>query len=71
MKNRLVIGHRGASAHAPENTLKSFDLAWKMGADMVELDVHQTIDGHLVCIHDYEVSRTTNGNGLVSELTLE
>lgn len=71
MKEITVIGHRGAAAHAPENTLPSFETAWRMGADMIELDVHQTIDGTLVCIHDYDVERTTNGNGLVNELTID
>jgi glycerophosphoryl diester phosphodiesterase len=67
----VVIGHRGSSAYAPENTLLSYETAWKMKADMVELDVHSTADGGLVCIHDEDVSRTTNGKGLVAELTLK
>jgi glycerophosphoryl diester phosphodiesterase len=67
----VVIGHRGSSAYAPENTLLSYETAWKMKADMVELDVHSTADGGLVCIHDKDVSRTTNGKGLVAELTLK
>jgi glycerophosphoryl diester phosphodiesterase len=66
----IVIGHRGAAAHAPENTIHSFELAYKMGADMIELDVQETSDGELVCIHDYDVGRTTNGTGFVGELTL-
>jgi glycerophosphoryl diester phosphodiesterase len=66
----IVIGHRGAAAHAPENTLHSFQTAFEMGADMVELDVHETNDGNLVCMHDYDVSRTTNGTGLIHDMSL-
>lgn len=70
MTRRFIIAHRGASAHAPENTLLSFEKAWHYGADMIELDVHETADGHLVCIHDATIDRTTNGTGAVSSLTL-
>ena len=70
MRKRLVIGHRGAAGLAPENTLTSFKKAAAIGADMIELDVHKTSDDYLVCIHDDDVSRTTEGEGLVSELTL-
>ncbi|MFX1369536.1 MAG: glycerophosphodiester phosphodiesterase, partial [Promethearchaeota archaeon] len=71
MRTQLVIGHRGASSEAPENTMKSFRIAWEIGADMVELDVQETADGHIICMHDYDVSATTSGNGMVSELDLE
>lgn len=66
----LIYGHRGASGYAPENTLPSFRLAMEMGADGFELDVHLSKDGHLVVIHDESVDRTTNGTGLVRDLTL-
>jgi glycerophosphoryl diester phosphodiesterase len=66
----LRIGHRGAAGHAPENTLASVEHAIALGVDLVELDVQQTKDGHLVLIHDTRVDRTTNGVGLVSELSL-
>ncbi|MGY5876308.1 MAG: glycerophosphodiester phosphodiesterase family protein [Candidatus Thorarchaeota archaeon] len=66
-----IIGHRGASGHAPENTMKSFTLAKDLGATMIELDVHETSDSYLVCIHDWEVSRTTNGEGYVGATTLD
>jgi glycerophosphoryl diester phosphodiesterase len=66
----LVIGHRGASAHAPENTLSSFRLAAAMGADAVELDVQLTKDKKIVVIHDSTLNRTTNGSGSVSDLSL-
>ena len=67
----LIYGHRGASGHAPENTLEAFRLAMDMGADGFELDVHLSKDGQLVVIHDETVDRTTDGTGLVRDLTLE
>ena len=67
----LRIGHRGARAYAPENTIMSFKKALEIGVDAVELDVRKTKDNHLVVIHDADVKRTTDGKGLVSELTLK
>lgn len=67
----LKIGHRGARAYEPENTLRSYKKALELGVDAVELDVRRTKDGEIVVIHDAEVDRTTNGKGLVSELTLK
>jgi glycerophosphoryl diester phosphodiesterase len=64
------IAHRGASAYEPENTLRSFKLAFDMKADMIELDIRKSKDGHLVVIHDSTVNRTTNGRGYVKDLTL-
>ena len=64
----LCIAHRGASGHAPENTLKAFALAIEMGCPWVELDVY-FVDGELIVIHDHDVDRTTNGTGLVMEAT--
>jgi glycerophosphoryl diester phosphodiesterase len=55
-----VIGHRGASGHRPEHTLASYELAYRLGADSVELDLVATADGALVCRHDLELSRTTD-----------
>jgi glycerophosphoryl diester phosphodiesterase len=66
----LVIAHRGDSAYRPENTLASFASALEAGAEIVELDVHTTRDGHVVVIHDPTVDRTTNGRGAVADLTL-
>jgi glycerophosphoryl diester phosphodiesterase len=66
----LNIGHRGASQAAPENTLASFQAAREMGADGIELDVALSADGEVVVIHDDTVDRTTNGEGLVSDLCL-
>jgi glycerophosphoryl diester phosphodiesterase len=67
----LRIGHRGARAYEPENTIRSFKKAIEIGVDAVELDVRKTRDGQLVVIHDADVKRTTDGKGLVSELTLK
>ncbi|MEM1550367.1 MAG: glycerophosphodiester phosphodiesterase family protein [Candidatus Bathyarchaeia archaeon] len=66
----LRIGHRGAKAYEPENTILSFKRALELGVNAIELDVRRTRDGEIVVIHDAEVDRTTNGKGLVSELTL-
>ena len=67
----LRIGHRGASGHAPENTLVSIQKAINLKCDLVEVDVRRTRDGHLVLLHDEQVDRTTNGTGLVEELSLD
>ena len=64
----LLLGHRGASAHAPENTLRAFRQALALGAEGIECDVQRTADGELVIIHDDAVDRTTNGTGIVGEL---
>lgn len=66
----LVLGHRGASAYAPENTLAAFELAARHGADGIEFDVQLTADGWPVVIHDSRVDRTTNGCGQVPKLSL-
>ncbi len=65
------IGHRGACGHEPENTLKSFKKALELDVNMVELDVHLCKSGQIIVIHDNKVNRTTNGKGLVKNLTLE
>jgi glycerophosphoryl diester phosphodiesterase len=67
----IRVGHRGARAYEPENTLRSFQKAIEIGVDAVELDVRRTKDGAIVVIHDEDVKRTTNGNGLVGTLTLK
>lgn len=66
----LIMGHRGAMGHAPENTMASFKKAVEMGVEAIELDVHLSKDGKLVVIHDETVDRTTNGKGEVADLTL-
>lgn len=64
-----VVGHRGLLRHAPENTLAGFAACLELGLGF-ELDVRRTRDGHLVCLHDADVRRTTDGEGAVSDLTL-
>ncbi len=65
-----VWAHRGASAYAPENTLPAFRKAIELGAQGIELDVHESADGALVVIHDETVDRTSNGHGRVVDQTL-
>ena len=69
--NVKVIAHRGASAYAPENTLAAFRKAVELGADIIELDIHQTKDSQIVVIHDATVDRTTNGRGKIADHTLD
>lgn len=66
----LVIGHRGASAHAPENTLAAFRLAREQGADGIELDAKRCASGEVVVMHDPTLERTTNGEGKLHEWSL-
>ncbi|MFI9546841.1 glycerophosphodiester phosphodiesterase [Streptomyces sp. NPDC052016] len=65
-----VVAHRGASEEAPEHTLTAYRKAIEAGADALECDVRLTADGHLVCVHDRRVNRTSNGRGAVSALEL-
>ncbi len=67
----LVVAHRGASADLAEHTLAAYELALRHGADALECDVRLTRDGHLVCVHDRRVDRTSTGRGVVSEMTLQ
>ncbi|WP_422754070.1 glycerophosphodiester phosphodiesterase [Micromonospora sp. WMMD708] len=70
MADPLVFAHRGASADLPEHTLAAYLRALDEGADGLECDVRLTRDGHLVCVHDRRLNRTSNGHGLVSARTL-
>ena len=65
-----IIAHRGASALEPENTLSAFERAIGMGATMLDVDVHLSRDGRLVVVHDADLSRATDGQGQISDLTL-
>jgi glycerophosphoryl diester phosphodiesterase len=69
---QLAIAHRGASAYAPEHTFFAYDMALAMDADMIECDMHLTLDEVPVCIHDDSVDRTTGGaaHGDVADFTL-
>lgn len=65
-----LIGHRGASIDAPENTLASFKRASTLGLNWIEFDVRLTKDEELIIFHDDKLERTTNGSGLVIDHTL-
>ena len=66
-----IIAHRGASYDAPENTLPAVRLAWELGADAVEIDIHQTGDGRIVAIHDSDTLRVTGREGVVAALNFD
>src|ERR1700680_3368268 len=70
LRRPCVIGHRGASAHAPENTMAAFRRAVEMGAGFIETDLHLSRDARFVAIHDATLERTTNGRGAVRDFTL-
>jgi glycerophosphoryl diester phosphodiesterase len=70
-KKITITGHRGAAGYAPENTLASFKKALALNVDRIELDIHQSKDGMIVVIHDESVDRTSDGNGLISELSFD
>lgn len=69
MSTKLIIGHRGYSEIYPENTILSFEQSVLTGAKGIEIDVRKTADGEYVIMHDVTVDRTTNGSGLVSNLS--
>jgi glycerophosphoryl diester phosphodiesterase len=66
----LVLGHRGAMGHAPENTMVSFAKGLELGSDMLELDIHLSRDGELMVMHDGDVARTTDGKGHIKDMTV-
>ncbi len=66
----MVVAHRGASSVAAEHTLAAYVAAIDSGADGLECDVRLTRDGHLICVHDRTVNRTSDGTGVISELDL-
>ncbi len=66
----LIIGHRGASNIAPENTLKAFQKAIELGADYIEFDIHQSKDGEIVIMHDANTYAITGNKGLIKKMTL-
>ena len=67
----FVIAHRADWRNFPENSLEAIESAIKMGVDIVELDVHRTADGELVICHDKTINRTTNGKGLIKDMTYD
>lgn len=70
LPERGLCAHRGAMETHPENTIPAFRAAIEAGAQMIEFDVWLTKDKQMVVIHDATVDRTTNGNGKISDLTL-
>jgi glycerophosphoryl diester phosphodiesterase len=66
-----VVAHRGASTDRPEHTIGAYELALKEGADGLECDIRLSKDGEIVCVHDRTLTRTSNGRGTVSALSLE
>ena len=66
----LVLAHRGANKVAPQNTIPAFMKALEFNADGIETDVHLSKDGEIVICHNYTVDETSNGKGLIDELTL-
>ncbi len=71
MAHPWVIGHRGASAHAPENTLAAFRRAVELGASAIETDLRVTREGKFVLLHDSRVNRTTNGRGSIDQISFD
>jgi glycerophosphoryl diester phosphodiesterase len=67
----LIIGHRGASREAPENTLESFRIAWDQGADGIEADFRLTADDQIVCMHDETTGRTTGVDLKIADTPLK
>jgi glycerophosphoryl diester phosphodiesterase len=67
----LIIAHQGGDGVWPGDTMFAFENAVAIGSDVLEMDAHITKDGHIVLMHDEEVDRTTNGTGLIEDLTLD
>ena len=67
----LVIAHQGGDGIWPGDTLYAFEKAVEVGADVLEMDAHITQDGKIVLMHDEEVDRTTDGTGLIEDMTLD
>lgn len=67
----LNIAHQGGEIEAPSDTMYAFRTALAKGADLLELDVHATADGHIVVLHDTTVDRVTDGSGRLDQLTLK
>ncbi len=67
----LVIAHQGGDGVWPGDTMYAFENAVETGADVLEMDAHITKDGHIVLMHDETVDDTTDGSGLIEEMTLE
>lgn len=68
---RVVVAHRGGVSLGPENALSTINLGIEAGSDMIEVDVHMTLDSQLVVCHDQTVNRTTDGRGRIADMTLD
>ena len=71
IKDMVVVAHRGGASIGMENSLSCIEKGIRAGADMIEIDLHLTADGVVVVCHDQSIDRTTDGEGLIRELTLE
>jgi glycerophosphoryl diester phosphodiesterase len=71
IRRPLVIAHQGGDGIRPGDTMSAFENAVQIGADVLEMDAHITRDGQIVLMHDEKVDRTTNGTGLIEDLTLD
>lgn len=69
MQSFIKIAHRGVSSYKPENTLMAFKKTLDFKVDGIELDVHLSLDGEIMVIHDETINRTTNGKGFVNQFT--
>ncbi|MCL2514062.1 MAG: glycerophosphodiester phosphodiesterase [Oscillospiraceae bacterium] len=70
IKMPKIISHRGANEHCPQNTIPAFRKSVEIGVDGVENDVHMTKDGEIVLCHNYDVDETSNGTGIIRDMTL-
>jgi glycerophosphoryl diester phosphodiesterase len=71
LEKPLIIAHRGFSGLAPENTLAAFSLAANIGVDLIELDIHQTSDGVIICHHDEDILSNSGRKERIRELSFE
>lgn len=71
INNLIIVGHRGGAGLGPGNTLQTIERGIEAGADMIEIDIHQTKDGKIVVCHDESIDRTTDGKGLIRDLTFD
>lgn len=70
LAGKVIVAHRGGASLAPENSLLAIEKGILSGADMIEIDIHQTLDNAIVVCHDPTIDRTTTGSGKIAELTL-
>ena len=69
--NIILAAHRGDKKNFPENTIPAFESAIAVGADMIETDIHMTLDGELIIMHDRNTKRTTGFDGLIDRMTYD